>query len=40
MQLQQFDFTIQHRAGKSNANADAFSRINESETQVQLTSNS
>ena len=27
MELQQYDFTIEHRAGKKNANADALSRI-------------
>src|SRR5947209_6124146 len=27
MKLQQYDFEIKHRAGKSNANADAVSRI-------------
>ncbi|GBC18044.2 hypothetical protein GLOIN_2v1843776 [Rhizophagus irregularis DAOM 181602=DAOM 197198] len=34
MQLQQYDFTIQHRAGKANANADALSRINPTEEPI------
>lgn len=29
MELQQYDFTIRHRPGKTNTNADALSRINE-----------
>ena len=27
MELQQYNFTIEHRSGKSNANADALSRL-------------
>jgi hypothetical protein len=27
MELQQYDFNIQHRPGKNNANADALSRL-------------
>ncbi|PKY61736.1 hypothetical protein RhiirA4_487121 [Rhizophagus irregularis] len=34
MQLQQYDFTIRHRAGKANANADALSRINPTEEPI------
>jgi hypothetical protein len=34
MELQQYDFTIKHRPGKQNANADALSRIEESENEV------
>jgi hypothetical protein len=32
MELQQYNFTIEHRAGKSNANADALSRMHEGNT--------
>ena len=32
MELQQYDFKIQHRAGKANSNADALSRMYETET--------
>src|SRR5271170_8086266 len=32
MELQQYDFKIQHRAGKANSNADALSRMYEPET--------
>jgi hypothetical protein len=31
MDLQQYNFDILHRPGKTNANADALSRINKSE---------
>src|SRR3954454_7699590 len=34
MEPQQYDFTIKHRPGKQNANADALSRIEESEEEV------
>ena len=34
MELQQYDFTIKHRPGKQNANADALSRIVEEEDEV------
>src|SRR3954454_18919398 len=34
MELQQYDFTIKHRPGKQNANADALSRIEEHEEEV------
>jgi hypothetical protein len=33
MELQQYTFTIQHRPGKSNANADALSRMYDDETE-------
>jgi len=35
MHLQQYNFTIQHRPGKTNANADALSRLLPEEEEVQ-----
>ena len=34
MELQQHDFTIEHRAGKANANADALSRMYDPEPVI------
>jgi hypothetical protein len=36
MELQQYDFKIQHRSGKTNANADALSRMYEEEEEPQV----
>src|SRR5688572_17269997 len=36
MELQQYNFSIEHRAGKANANADALSRMYEQEVQCCL----
>ncbi|RGB32534.1 hypothetical protein C1646_762800 [Rhizophagus diaphanus] len=34
MELQQYDFNIQHRVGKANADADALSRMFEEDNQT------
>jgi len=36
MHLQQYNFTIRHRPGKTNANADALSRLLPEEEEVQV----
>jgi len=38
MELQQYDFSIRHQPGKTNANADALSRINEEPTECYIVS--
>src|ERR1051325_1940155 len=39
MDLQQYKFTIEHRSGKANANADALSRMYDEETEENFNEN-